>query len=289
MATVNVSIEGLGIICFNPGGAEITFLRHQGHGADHHELSLIAVGEDCDFESGDIPVDADIRFEVQNPSNQQNEYKDNNRFDRLSGLSHPNNIDDLNWLVNLSRDFHPTNLRRKRNPQMPLSKLLLPNARFYTERHFTVNQFRRECFLSRRRGEPFDERFGLLGSALGATFSAESVRLLIGEKEVCRMQQDTTYSIRITNIRKGATRFLSDFRMYYHVLAPQDGLEFDFHIQRGVARDDESDEHIQGEAVQHGKSAEIDDLSGFFRSPDPAMCNMPIIDRPTLNDLPPEN
>ena len=104
------------------------------------------------------------------------------------------------------------------------------------------------------------------------------------------MQQDMIYSIDIANIRRiKPGHFLSDFSMYYQVLAPQDGLEFDFHIEQGAARHDESDEHIQEEAVQYEKSAESDDVSGFFRSPDPAMCNMPIIDPATLDDLPPES
>jgi hypothetical protein len=309
MATVNVSIEGLGIICFNREGAEVTFLRHQGHGADHHELKLIARGAGCNVNRRDIAADADIRFVVENPSIRENQLKRNERFHRLSGLAHPNNTDDLNWIINLqSGDFHPTNLRRKRHPHMPLSKLILPNARFYNDRHFTVNDLRRECFLSRRIGEPFDERFGLVGSALGATFSADRVRLFIGSEEVCIMQQNTTYQIGISNIRRTIPgSFLSDFSMYYEVLAPQDGLKFDFHIEQGAPRPHGHDFHVSEEvvqhekseevvqhekseeAVQHEKSAEFDNIIAFRRSPDPAMCNIPQLDVPRLEDLPPED
>lgn len=283
MATINISIEGLGILFFDRkgAGAEIAFLRHERHGDDAHELRVHVQGGECNLNERNIPTNADIKLIPVNPTIERNVLNYNENFHRLSGLNYPNNEDDLDWLVDLENtSFHGKNqLRRKRHSGghgMPISKLFLPPARFYTARHSTVNNVAVEYFLLNRRNGT-SERFGIIGSALGAEFSASNVQLIIGTEEVCVMNENTNYTIKILNTRRVNTgRFVSDFSMYYHVLSPRDGKEFDFHLTNG--------------GNFSTKSSEADDLDTLFRSPDPAMCNIPQLgDKGKLEDLPPED
>lgn len=222
MVRVNISIEGLGIVCFNkdakPKRGEIALLNHE-----HHSLTLKAETRDGQIiREETLSPDTRITFVNDKPATKY-KLNDDEDFDRDNGLA--NDLYDLRWILDLEGDeLHDEELRPAGH-RPHLTRIYIPDAFFYTDK-----LSKRECYKIKPNGDKAP--LGWVGEALGATIIAERVTLEISGKPPLTLSDNLEYRVSVKNVREPHTLDpSSDFRMYYHILKDKDGDQFDIQLE----------------------------------------------------------
>ena len=253
MVRVNISIEGLGIICFNKnkGRGEIALLRH-----DDHLLNVKVITRNGDLfhDYGEIPMNAEEIHFVNDTPVSRYFLNDDGRFRRRNGFE--NDLQDIRWILDLeSSELNGEEMRPIRHPRhMLLTKMYIPDAYFYTDA-----LTRRECDKMKLMSRPRKTHLGYVGDALGASIVAEKVTLQIsGQKDLLLEEGDkiSEYRVIISNLRD-SDRLVSesDFPMYYEVLQDDDGDKFSVVLKpekKDSVEADENEEKLNEQKLPTG-------------------------------------
>jgi hypothetical protein len=225
MIRVNISIEGLGVVCFNEDAkqkrGEIALLHHE-----HHALTLrVETRDGALVRKEAILPNTRINFVNKEPATVY-KLNDDGRFVRKNGFG--NDLHDLRWILDLEgNELHNEELQPLGGrPQ--LTRIYIPDAFFYTEK-----LSREEC--NKVLPNTKKEHLGWVGETLGAAIVAEEVMINISGTSPIELKEQSPdkleYRVIIKNVREHFTHApRSDFGMYYHLLKDDDGEQFDLEL-----------------------------------------------------------
>lgn len=230
MTSVFFTIEGLGLLCFNPdkNRGEIAIIR-QGE----HNLKIV-VAKDGDagppvyiFEHDKIPAGATIDVKTENPALKSFIMLKEDDFNRKSGLGGTNDEKDLQWLLDLEGDeLHGKKLAplSTLGTDIAVAKMYVPNGLFFTATLATDG-----VSYLKKANEAQMHHLGVVGDSLGIAISADKITLEITDNESLTLDDGGQYNITIKNLEPIDPKAPpeSDFPVYYEVLSPGEDDTFE--------------------------------------------------------------
>jgi len=233
MVTVEITVEGLAILCLDNSRGEINLLRYDdhnliiemenGHGSEDDPVTEW----DTQKPAGGLPAAlTSITFSSTMPRI-TGTASDQTPINRLLPPD-PSNVQSLRWILDHEgSELHdgPVNRSRRANPKLlGLSRLTIPDAYFYT-----AGVDKDKQYLVRKPSGKV-ERFGSIGSRIGAVIYADEVTMSVAGLTPIKMgraNENDFYSITIDNL-DATKRKSSDFDRYYDVIEAEPPQEFGF-------------------------------------------------------------